>query len=315
MLLCLLAHSQEAESTGSGAELTIIPNLELVPSYSTPDKAFGFGLGNSSIYTLFEGSASEHFSWTVANHWLSLSDTDDLGWLYRGTGYSDTTNWLDYFKADLTFGNWTFTLGKDMILTGGFEFDEWDWDLPANLTTPLWNYLPTYQWGASVAYTLPSECSTFLAQISTSPAGLHPFSSGLKQFSAMWKSEFGWLSTIWSASALEVEKGAYNWLFVLGQRGTFGDWSVTLDYTNMAASEDFNHTVHATVANSPSDKLDWAAKFIWCPTGWIAGAHMDWFPLKESRDLRLRAALSYDKFLEGLALNIGVCYNLRFRLW
>lgn len=117
MLLCFLAHSQEAENLGSYAEVSIIPRLDLNPYYSSEDSKLGFTHGNSSIYTLFEGSVGEHFSWTVANHWLSSLNepaTEDYNyaWPYKNLGYSNDYNWIDYLKVDLTFGNWTFTLGK-----------------------------------------------------------------------------------------------------------------------------------------------------------------------------------------------------------
>ena len=89
LLLGLLAHSQEADDLGNYAEVSIIPRLDVNPIFGNePD----FTLGNSSLYTLFEGSASEHFSWTVAAHLLSgstfktfLSESGDL---YRALALS-----------------------------------------------------------------------------------------------------------------------------------------------------------------------------------------------------------------------------------
>ena len=73
LLLASLALSQEADDFGSYAEVTLIPRLELNPSIPA-DTESGIGFGNSSFYTLFEGSISEHLSWTVANHWLHVTD-------------------------------------------------------------------------------------------------------------------------------------------------------------------------------------------------------------------------------------------------
>ena len=146
LLLCFLAHSQGAKSTGSSAELTVIPMLELAAGSGASDNSSGFSLGNSSLYTSFEGSLSEHFSWFVVNHWLSGADFEDPWWPYNSLGYSSTTNWLDFCRADISAGNWVFSLGKDMISTGGMEFDDWDWDIRYGLSSPLWNELPSYQW-------------------------------------------------------------------------------------------------------------------------------------------------------------------------
>ena len=59
LLLGLLAHSQEADDLGNYAEVSIIPRLDVNPLFGAEPE---FTLGNSSLYTLFEGSASEHFS-------------------------------------------------------------------------------------------------------------------------------------------------------------------------------------------------------------------------------------------------------------
>lgn len=322
-LLCSLAHSQEAEPAGSTAELAVIPHLELVPNVA--DQNTGFNLGNSSLYTLFEGSASEHFSWTVANHWFSASYAsfiEDLTWPYTCLGRSDVTNWVDYFKADLTFGSWNFTLGKDCMSIGGFEYEDWDWDVHAGFATPLWCGIAPYQWGAKAAWTTPSEMSTFALQMTTSPYGEHPFSSGLWAFSGSWRGEYGWFSNIWSATAVATEKGVYDWIISLGQKIEFGDWSFTLDYNNVVGFSDDDAysmlkgtNLNGTLAFAPSDKFDCAAKYIWTNIGWIAGAYAQFYPIPGTDDLRLHAGVSYDKLFNTVALNAGLRYYLRFHLW
>ena len=319
-LLCSLAHSQEAEPTGSSAELAVIPHLELVPNVA--DQNTGFNLGNSSLYTLFEGSASEHFSWTVANHWFSAADLDDLAWPYTCLGYSDSTNWIDFMKADLTFGGWTFTLGKDCMSVGGFEYDDWDWDVHCNLASPLWNGLSSYQWGAKAAWTTPSEMSTFAVQMVSSPYGEHPFSSGLWAYSGSWSGEYGWFSNKWSTTAVATDKGVYDWIVSLGERVELGDWSFTLDYNNVVGFADDDAysmlkgtNLNGTLAFAPSDKFDCAAKYIWTNIGWTAGAYAQFYPLADTDDLRLHAAFAYDNFTNTFSLNVGLRYYLRFQLW
>ena len=83
MLLCFLALSQEAnELGGSSAELSVVARGEYL---------YGDPLGNSSLYTLLDGSISEHFSYSIANHWLSSDPVS----LYTNTFRSDDVNWLD----------------------------------------------------------------------------------------------------------------------------------------------------------------------------------------------------------------------------
>lgn len=118
----------------------------------------GFDFGNSLFCTTFEGSASEHFSWFVCNQWVS---SDGIKWPYQNLGRSDDVNWLNYCYADISFGNWTLTLGKDFISTGGFELDNWDWDVYSAVSSPYFDGLSCYQWGAKLSYTIPSETNTF----------------------------------------------------------------------------------------------------------------------------------------------------------
>ena len=333
LLLGLLAHSQEADELGNYAEFSIIPRLDLNPSWYSNPKDFGFDLGNSSLYTLFEGSASEHFSWTVANHWLvgeTLFGAEADPWvMFKGLGYSDTTNWIDFLKADFTFGSWTFTLGKDCITTGGHEYDDWDWEVHPILASPLWNELSPYQWGGKVAWTTPSELSTFSLQMTTSPFGERPFGSGLWTYSAQWSGDYAWYSPLWSVTALGTDKGQYDWLFALGNQFLLDDWTLTLDWTSTCGlNEDYSgllqgSTFHGRVDYAPSDRWDISLrgnffrtdKNIYDDNWWNLGAVFEFYPLRDSQDLRLHALAMYDGWNEAFCLSFGILYNLRLKLW
>ena len=58
MLPCFPLLSQEADEPGPGVEFTIIPRLDL--SYEESELA----LGNSSLYSLFEGNITENLSFS-----------------------------------------------------------------------------------------------------------------------------------------------------------------------------------------------------------------------------------------------------------
>lgn len=326
-LLCLLALSQE-DNLGNYAELTFTPRLDLNPTYS--DQKLGFNHGNTSIYTLFEGSASEHFSWTLANHWFSTGG--DYAWPYKNLGHSDATNWLDFCKADLTFGNWCFTLGKDVISCGGMEFEDWDWDINTNFASPLWNNLASYQWGAKVAFTNNSENTTLSLQMVTSPYGARPFASGLFAYSAQWRGEYGWFSNIWSISALEKSRGTFDPLICLGQMVTFGDFSFVLDYSNCpgyyedAQGDDFNltsgHNVMVSANYAFSDKLYTSLKASYAYSSLLdinsmtnIGAMLDYYPLNDSDALRVTATAGYCPLCQEAFLSIGARYNFTIKLW
>ncbi len=330
LLLGLLAHSQEADDLGNYAEISVIPRLDLNPVFgSEPD----FTLGNSSLYTLFEGSASEHFSWTLANHWISWSLPssfgEETGALYTGLGYSDTNNLIDLMYVDLTFGNWTFTLGKDCITTGGHEYDDYDWLVHPQLASPLWNDLTCYQWGGKVTYTTPSEMSSFSLQMLTSPFGERPFGSGLWSYSAQWSGEYDWFSPLWSVSAIGTEPGRYAWLVSLGNQFLFDDWTVTLDWTNTAgmtpAYDDFmkGSTLHGRISYAFSDRWDLSLRgnYIFMPKDalqanwWNLGTVAEFYPLNDSHDLRLHAFIDYNSLAGAFECCVGAVYNLTFKLW
>ena len=336
LLLGLLAHSQEADDLGNYAEVNIIPRLDLNPVFGNES---AFTLGNSSLYTLFEGSASEHFSWTLANHWFSgqdfLGPEADPFCLFKGLTYSDNTNFVDLAYVDLTFGNWTFNLGKNCIATGGHEYDEYDWLVHTQLASPLWNNMSCYQWGGKVTYTTPSEMTSLSLQATTSPFGERPFASGLYTFSAQWAGEYDWFAPTWSVTALGTAPRAYTWLVSLGNEFYFGDWTIGIDWSNTAGfTEEYDnllagHQIHGRVTYTPSERFDitLSGNFVkqtgeiryddasWFDTWWNAGAIAQFYPLRDSRDLRLHALVKYDHFLKQFEFCAGILYNLNIKLW
>lgn len=333
MLLCFLAHSQEAENLGSYAEVSIIPRLDLNPYYSSEDSKLGFTHGNSSVYTLFEGSVGEHFSWTLANHWISslnvpASDEFNYAWPYKYLGYSDCTNWIDYCKVDLTFGNWAFTLGKDCLSTLGFEYEDWDWDVHFDLTTPFWNAVAAYQWGAKVAYTV-ADATTFSLQMTSSPYGEHPFASGLWAYSFQWRGEYGWFEPIWSYSAFQFDKsnGAFQNIVSLGNKFNFSDeFNFVLDWTGSFVKSEWQseyssfNQFRGVFTYAPSDRFDIALHGIFYKAFEAdlesrLGVVAQFYPLKDSQDLRLHAGFTYFISEKVPSLTVGARYDIRIKCW
>lgn len=325
----LLAYSQGADSLGRYAEVSVIPRLDLNPTYTSGESGIGFNHGNSSLYTLFEGSLSEHFSWTLANHWFQFGG--DYAWPYRDLGRSDTTNWLDYCLLDFSFGSgWTVSAGKGMIATGGFEFDDWDWDVHSDLASPLWDGLVCYQWGISLAWELPSELSTFILQMTASPYGEYPLTSNLRTYSFQWWGDFDWLSTVASVSAMEYEQGRFDWLWCAGLRFDLSDaWAMWFEWNNSCGFDEDTwrlsrgNTVQANLSYAPSERFDLGLRGWYALTGnnsllddsWAAGAIFQYYPLRESDALRLHAYVAYNSILETATLSIGARYNLTFNIF
>jgi len=317
----LLAHSQEAEDLGRYAEVSIIPSLDLNP-------------GNSSLYTLFEASPTSHLSFTLANHWLQSGSEGSLfessSWLYEGLGHSDTTNWVDYCNASFSYGAWSATIGKDLVALGGFEAETWDWDLHPEFSSPLMGALSCYQWGGKVSFTTPSEKSEFILQMTSSPFGERPFGSSLWAYSFQWRGEYGAFSNIWSVSALEREKGEFDYLFCLGQRVQLSDnFALTADWSNNSGidEEGYNllkgNTVRGDLTFLSSDSR-FECSAVACYTSpcseesgssWTAGAVLHYYPLEGSDDLRVHAYGGYSSLLEDYFIGLGLRYYIRLKLF
>ena len=166
LLCCSLATGQEADELGgSNAELFVIARAEYL---------HGDPLGNSSLYTLLEGSISDNLSYTVCTHWLS----SDPGALYGATLHADDVNWLDLAYLTYSLDKVELSLGKADLCWGTYEMDEYDWDVHYPMATSIWSTLPIYQWGLRASW-LPIENLTLDFKISSSPYSTHPFEDGL----------------------------------------------------------------------------------------------------------------------------------------
>jgi hypothetical protein len=320
MLLCLLVHAQEADNLGK-AEFQVIPRFDFNPYTSIGsggDGSSGFSFGSSSIYTLLEGALSDNFSYLVSNHWLSTEPGD----LYSSTFMSNTSNWLDYCYVDFTFGNFDLVVGKDAILTGGIEFDEWDVDVDDILASELWYTLPVYQWGAKIGYTTGSGNTSFYLQAATSPYGEYFFKSKLFAYSAQWKGNYGPLSTIWSASALERETGRFDYLFALGQSLELGDWTIEADWYSSVGMGEYlllgGHTIRLATTWAPSEKFDiglkgnyYISKSVADTESWFnGGLACHFYPLRNSQAIRLHADVGYDSGMSQMLASVGIKVNL-----
>lgn len=328
VLLSIPLQGQETESLGSYAELTLIPRLDVSPTlYQDSPNEINFG--NSSFYTLFEGAFSDNLSFTIVNHWFHL-DPGDYAWPYQNIGRSDDWNFLDYFNVNYNLGSWTFTLGKDVMTMGGYEFDDWDWDTHVDLASPLWNNLPCFQWGGKVTYLTPSEQNSFSLQATSSPYGERPFSSGLWAYSLGWRGEYETWGLIGSVSALQMDESQYQLIACLGTQVQLSTWGVlTLDWNNTGGYNDNDWTFlegncfQGKLSVAAGESWDFSIKGIYnlmknkniLPSTWTLGGVAQFYPIKGSEDLRLHAYIAYNSINSGLSLNIGARYQLRFNLW
>jgi len=322
-LLQLPLAAQEADDAGTGVGFSIIPRLDLSPEFS--DGKGEFTLGNSSIYTLFEGNITESLSFSVSNHWASFWGTDPFGQetkdLYNKTfWHSDTNTWLDWAYLCYETGPWTFTLGKNIMLTGGVEYDAYDWEVHPALASSFWNNFACYQWGGRVGFEF-LEGNTLNVEVTSSPYGERPFSSGLFAFSAGWTGEIGPWEPIWSLSAIQTDEDKkIEPLLYLGNRLNLDPVVVGLDFSNRVGGEAIPLLKGISVQGSATwslgedfelyGKLGYEKMSDLDSDKWIGGAALHWYPFGEDRSLRVHAFGAYNSFAETTTLCIGVLYDL-----
>ncbi|MBR6865417.1 MAG: hypothetical protein IKM75_11250, partial [Bacteroidales bacterium] len=293
------------------------------------DGSGAFTLGNTSLYSLFEGNITENLSFSVANHWAGFYSVDeswaeDTKALYRNT-LKRTSNWLDWAYLTYSFGDFSISLGKDMMTTGGIEFDDYDFDVHPILSSSLWNGLDCYQWGAKLGWS-PAEDQELTFQVTTSPYVDDLFGKPWFNYSLAWNGTIGdAVSTIWSATAVQTDRKEFFWLANLGQRAELGDWTLGLDLSNatmMLGDLAYGLTVMPSVAFALSEKIDFFAKggfetllskdydgFLEDSACWMAGAGMNWHPVE---NLRLHALAAYNELWDCASVSVGATYYLNF---
>lgn len=324
-------YSQEANTSDNVPVLIIAPRFDVNPYFQTGSEGIrGVDFGNSSLYTLFEGSIGENFSYSMSNHWLST----DPASLYQNAFRSDDVDFIDWLTLSYSVGNFTFTVGKDMLAVGGYELDPMDVDQHPLLCSTFWHNCAIYQWGGRVEYMTADEASSVAFQFATSPFGCRPFKSKLFTYSLVWYGEYGCFAPIWSANLIEYERGNFVKMASLGNGFYFGDATIELDlmYKHLnyegsnhefTAACKFNYNFNDKVEifakggyeyRSGMDIYGWEDDFGFFPTDIshsnyaFYGAGVHFYPLKNSTDLRLHTVLASNNYAKTLAVNVGVTY-------
>ncbi|MBQ0006403.1 MAG: hypothetical protein KBS57_03250 [Alistipes sp.] len=340
MLSGLLSFAQETVSTtGPEIGLTIIPRFDLNPYFSTQsDGESGFSFGNSSLYTNLGGDINEHWSFLIVNHWLtnntySTSLFEGSNYLYEDSFRTDANNWVDYLNITYSIGGFSITLGKDMIATGGFEFDAWDWETHPAQMSGLWNTLPCYQWGGKITWSTPSENTTIGIQMTTSPysdedsKSYRPFKSGRYNYGLFWLGDYDWFHTNISLTSLQRCDWKYSWLAAAGLRFTPGQFTIDANWFNKIGrydAEDFlakgNTGLLSVTYTLPSEKFDFTVKGGYEKAGesndeniydnQFIGLTANWYPIQGDTNLRIHGAVSYDHFLRTITVTAGALFNL-----
>ena len=313
ILLCTLAQAQGGSDSGTSAGITIIPRVDVNPVFY--NHSFDeVTLGNSSLYSLFEGNISDNLSFSVCNHWLS----SEPKYLYQNTWRSDDVNWCDWAYLEYSLGNFLITAGKQVMPIGGFEFEEYDFDVHPDMMTGLWNNFQCYQWGGKVGWMNDNESTGLFFQATSSPYGEKPFDA--MAYSLQYQGNYGPFSMLYSTNLIENWDGEYEWMFSLGNQLELEDWTLQLDVTNMVGDPlailRKGITAFTTAKYAPSEKWEFVGRCgyenITANTDFMTlGAAAHWFPLRNSQDLRIHAAASYYTLYQCTSLTLGLMYYLR----
>jgi len=315
ILLCTLAQAQGADDSGTSAGITIVPRIDVNPVFYD-GKYEEVTLGNSSLYSLFEGNITDNLSFSVCNHWLS----SEPKYLYQNTWRSDDVNWCDWAYLEYAPGNFIITAGKQTLTFGGFELEEYDYDVHPDMMSSLFNNFQCYQWGLKAGWMDSEETTGVFLQAVSSPYGEKPFDA--MAYSLQYQGYYGPVSLIYSTNIMKNWDDEYEWMVTLGNNVELGNWNLTLDVTNKVGNYDLilldGITAFGGAKYTPNDNWEFVGRAgyekstesLLSYDNWTFGAAAHWFPLKECQDLRIHSAITHSTFYKMTTLTLGVMYYL-----
>ena len=214
---------------------------------------------------------------------------------------------VDHINLTYTTGAWAFTGGKQTVAVGGYEYDRAPIDF--YFGSEYWYNMDCYQWGVSAKYNLGTESNDALTlQVVQSP--FRSVNPSMLSYNLMWAGSYGWLDILHSVNVAEYLPGKYVNFIALGHQFNMGDFALQLDWMNRADMNNFDFydfSVMADLSWHASENLNVFGKATYdvnkdnvadlCVFSGTeltrVGAGVEYFPIKDSRDLRFHAAYSY----------------------
>lgn len=332
-LSATLVYAQDAENVGNGAQLSIIPRVDLNPylGYNNDDE---FNFSNTGLYALLEGTFADDFSYTGYFHFF---DAYDFGYYYQYPFHPGEYSWLDIANLTYAPGNFAFSIGKNTMAVGTFEMEDWDHDVYYEQSSSFWNNYQVYQWGADVSYYFNDDAYAMF-QVTSSPFSERTFSSGKLAYNLKLADLSHDFSYILAGNLVEMYDDCWMKMLAASAGYAFGDFSLTLDTQYRWLPYHFEDTFSLSLAYSPSEKLNFKARVNfenWKPTdGWEenmllnvlepyysenertwGGILCEYFPLKNRDLLRLHAAVTHMPFAGQVSVNLGATLNIPITLY
>lgn len=215
---------------------------------------------------------------------------------------------VDHINLTYTTGAWAFTGGKQTVAVGGYEYDRAPIDF--YFGSEYWYNMACYQWGVGATYTMGDEGKDALKlQLTQSP--FRNVSPEMLSYNLLWSGSHGWIDILHSVNMVEYLPGKFVNFIALGHQFNMGDVSLQLDFMNRANVDNFSFAedfmVAADLAWMVNDKTKLFGKVSYDKneTNGVdycvlrgtelarAGAGVEYFPIKDSRDVRLHANYSY----------------------
>ena len=238
------------------------------------------------------------------------------------------TDWiyLDWQPSD----RWNLTAGKMVVDLGGYEYDR----SPINeyFSTLFWNNFACYQFGVGARYNFKGGRHSLALQFTNSPYAAKLGDSNFA-YNLMWRGEMGFYKTLWSVNLMQYGNGHCAQFISLGNRFEFGGFYLELDFQNRHSRHEkfwFGDWFAIAKANYRiNHHFDVFAKggyerfkpvfedpyAVECP---LYGAGVEYFPLRNSRDLRVHAAVDFChdvNDVKRLQAQIGVTWRMDIFSW
>lgn len=230
LLPVLPTQASAVEDGDATPKVDISMNVRADFSFEKPnDGDYSMGFHGRFLNLIIKGDLNDKFSYSFRQRLNKFKAMENdvfaaTDWVY-----------LNYKPS----ANWTLSAGKQIVAIGGYEYDSAPIDI--YYSSIFWQHINCYQFGVSGAYTTNNGRHSILAQICNSPA-TEPANGGLGQgcfaYNLMWNGDFGFWHTIWSANAIEYQRGDFASYIALGNRFTFGDFALELDLMNRHSGND-----------------------------------------------------------------------------
>lgn len=285
------------------------------------------GFAGKFLNIMLDGKINDKFEY----HWRQRLNRTNFT-----SNFFEATDWayLSYHIND----NLTLSAGKQVVAIGGFEYDYAPIDV--YFYSDFCNIMPScYEFGTSLTWNNDAKNQALTFQISNSIFKQQPF-DGLLAYNFLWNGNItDFWKTLYSVNLIEYNRGNYVNYIALGNQFYFGDFVIDLDYTNKYIDGQENFFSDFTLATQVKYQLpqlnifaklsydrnkseysrsvspDYLRMTVAPGTDYMLyGAGVEYFPIKDSKDVRLHAIISSNnRGPANLFLNAGITWNMRIK--